>query len=111
MLRRNAAAALLLFALLSPSATAFRAQAQTPTPQTAQPAQTPTPAPAPAATPDIIERIKDEGLNRSKIMETIEYLTDVIGPRLTGSPALKRANNWTRGSQVARSIPRAARRH
>jgi hypothetical protein len=95
MLRRNAAVALLIFALLSPNAAAVRAQAQTPTPTPqAQPAQTPTPAPTP--TPDIIERIKDEGLNRSKLMETIEYLTDVIGPRLTGSPALKRANNWTK---------------
>jgi cell division septation protein DedD len=104
ILRRNAAAALLLFALLSPNAAALRAQAQTPTPQAAQPAQTPTPqaaqtptpTPAPAPTPDIIERIKDEGLNRSRLMETIEYLTDVIGPRLTGSPALRRANNWTK---------------
>src|SRR4051812_38181110 len=29
-------------------------------------------------------------------METVEYITDVIGPRLTGSPALRRANEWTR---------------
>ncbi|HYH86956.1 MAG TPA: M20/M25/M40 family metallo-hydrolase [Pyrinomonadaceae bacterium] len=108
MLRRNAAVALLIFALLSPSATIARAQQPTPTPtptptpqtQTAQPTPTPTPVqtptPAPTPTPDIIERIKDEGLNRSKVMETIQYLTDVIGPRLTGSPALKRANNWTK---------------
>ncbi|MFO0906908.1 MAG: hypothetical protein U0794_00860 [Isosphaeraceae bacterium] len=45
---------------------------------------------------DPIERIKDEGLNRSKVMETLNQLTDVIGPRLTGSPGLKRANEWTR---------------
>lgn len=29
-------------------------------------------------------------------MKTMSYLTDVIGPRLTGSPNLKRANEWTR---------------
>lgn len=28
-------------------------------------------------------------------MQTLSYLTDVIGPRLTGSPELKRANKWT----------------
>src|SRR4051812_30263859 len=77
MPRRHAAAALLLFAMLSP---ALRAQTQ----------------PQPTPTPDVIDRIKDEGLNRSELMKTLEYLTDVIGPRLTGSPALKRANEWTR---------------
>ena len=29
-------------------------------------------------------------------MQTIGHLTEVIGPRLTGSPALRRANEWTR---------------
>src|SRR4051794_25504588 len=29
-------------------------------------------------------------------MQTLSYLTDVIGPRLTGSPNLRRANEWTR---------------
>src|SRR5579863_9405419 len=43
-----------------------------------------------------MERIRDEGLHRSKVMETIGHLTDVIGPRLTGSPALRQANDWTR---------------
>jgi carboxypeptidase Q len=45
---------------------------------------------------DVIQKIKDEGLNRSQVMETISYLTDVIGGRLTGSPNMKRANEWTR---------------
>jgi hypothetical protein len=43
----------------------------------------------------IIEQIRDEGFNRSQIEELGGYLTDVIGPRLTGSPAMKRANEWT----------------
>ena len=29
-------------------------------------------------------------------METLSYLTDVVGPRLTGSPGMKHANEWTR---------------
>lgn len=41
-------------------------------------------------------RIRQEGLTNSKVMETLAMLTDVIGPRLTGSPSLKRANEWTR---------------
>ncbi|MBO0797510.1 MAG: hypothetical protein J2P31_01690, partial [Blastocatellia bacterium] len=45
---------------------------------------------------DPIDRIKDEGMNRSQVMPTLSYLTDVIGARLTGSPNLKRANEWTR---------------
>src|SRR5882724_8400391 len=45
---------------------------------------------------DPIERIKDEGMNRSQVMPTLSYLSDVIGPRLTASPNAKRANEWTR---------------
>src|SRR5207247_1088203 len=37
----------------------------------------------------------DEALNRSEVMQNLQYLTDVIGPRLTGSPAARRANDWT----------------
>lgn len=45
---------------------------------------------------DIINKIRDEGFNRSQVMETLQHLTDGIGPRLTGSPAMLEANNWTR---------------
>ena len=34
-------------------------------------------------------------------MATLSYLTDVIGPRLTGSPNMKRANEWTRDKLAA----------
>ena len=37
----------------------------------------------------------DEAMNKSQVMANLEYLTDVIGPRLTGSAAMKRANDWT----------------
>ena len=43
---------------------------------------------------DAIYRIKDEGLQRSKVMEIESYLTDVYGPRLTGSPNIKEAADW-----------------
>jgi carboxypeptidase Q len=44
---------------------------------------------------DVVRRIREEGLQRSQIPELAGYLTEVIGPRLTGSPAMKRANDWT----------------
>jgi carboxypeptidase Q len=42
------------------------------------------------------QRIRDEGLNHSHVMELASALADGIGPRLTGSPNLKKANDWTR---------------
>jgi hypothetical protein len=47
-----------------------------------------------------IDKIRDEGLNRSQVMQTLSYLTDVIGPRLTNSPNMKRANEWTRDTMA-----------
>jgi carboxypeptidase Q len=41
-----------------------------------------------------IEQIRDEGLNRSQIMDTVFWLTDRYGPRLTGSPQILDASNW-----------------
>lgn len=43
----------------------------------------------------VVERIREEGLQRSQIEALAGYLTDVIGPRLTGSPGMRRANEWT----------------
>ena len=44
-----------------------------------------------------VQKIRDEALGtNSQVMETLRQLTDVIGPRLTGSPQLKTANEWTR---------------
>jgi hypothetical protein len=43
----------------------------------------------------MIGRIKEEGLNRSQVMDHISWLSDVYGPRLTGSPAIKQASEWT----------------
>lgn len=42
----------------------------------------------------ITQKIKDEGMNHSKVMQTAFYLTDVSGPRLSNSTGLKNAQNW-----------------
>ena len=51
-----------------------------------------------ADTPDLTmqTRIRQEGFRNSKVMETAESLMDEVGPRLTGSQNMKRANEWTR---------------
>ena len=43
---------------------------------------------------DAIYRIKNEGFERSQVMETASWLTDVHGPRLSGSPSYKAAAEW-----------------
>src|ERR1700752_4313708 len=42
-----------------------------------------------------MSKIREEGLQRSKVMETASYLTDVFGPRLTNSPNIKAAAQWS----------------
>lgn len=80
---RSLAGAAVLAALASPSLVA----------------QTTADAPPRLAADDVdlsvIERIEVEGLEHSQITELAGYLTDVIGPRLTGSPGMTRANEWT----------------
>lgn len=44
----------------------------------------------------MLQRLRDEGFHRSRVMDTLAYLTDVIGPRLTNSPSNRRAHEWTR---------------
>ena len=46
--------------------------------------------------PDAANRIRETALNHSQIMEMVGYLADVTGPRLTGSPNLKRAEEYAR---------------
>jgi len=85
MLLRRCLAVVLLFIFIASPGTLL---AQTPS-QPGAPAQQKDPN-------DPIEKIKDEGMNRSEVMKTLGYLSDVIGPRLTASPNMKRANEWTR---------------
>src|ERR1700686_2517867 len=44
--------------------------------------------------PDITARIRQEANAHSQIMRTLHFLTDVYGPRLTGSPSLKASGEW-----------------
>jgi hypothetical protein len=78
MIRRQFAALLLLFTLVLP----YAAFAQ-------QPPEDP-----------VVAKIRDEGLNHSQVMQTLSYLSDVIGPRLTASPNMKRACEWTRDTMA-----------
>ena len=45
----------------------------------------------------IVDRVKAEAFERSKVMETLRNLTDVHGPRLTGSPGFEDAARWAIG--------------
>jgi hypothetical protein len=36
-----------------------------------------------------------QATDHSEVMKNLQYLSDVIGPRLSGSPAMRRANDWT----------------
>jgi carboxypeptidase Q len=49
----------------------------------------------------IYGRIRTEGFEHSRIMDYATALFDDIGPRLTGSPNMARANTWTRDQLVA----------
>lgn len=78
MFQRKIAAALLLSAFITPT---FAQQ---------------TAAKTAVVNNDAVTKFKDEGANRSQAMATMRYLTEVIGARLTNSPAQKRANVWTK---------------
>jgi hypothetical protein len=56
----------------------------------------------------MVNRIWDEGVNRSKIMETMSYLTDVFGPRIPGSPAHKKACEWAKAKFTEWGLANAA---
>src|SRR5581483_4586256 len=62
-------------------------------------------APAPD---DAIARIKMEGFQHSQVMETLSWLSDVYGPRLTGSANLRRAAEWARDELAGWGLEHAA---
>ena len=78
-------AALLLFASLSFS----------PLPLKAQTSAAEATLPQERLDTEMYWRIRREGMERSQIMRTLHVLTDVYGPRLTGSPNFKGAADWT----------------
>jgi hypothetical protein len=84
MLRRKLIGVFLIYAFLLPTVTFGQAA-----------------APAVYQAPkETIDKIKDEGSKNSQVMQTLSYLTDVIGGRLTNSPQMKRANEWTRDTMT-----------
>src|SRR5262249_16218901 len=46
---------------------------------------------------ELAKQILAESKKDSEMMTKLTYLSDIIGPRLTGSAALKRANEWAGG--------------
>lgn len=54
-----------------------------------------------------ITLIRNEGFKDSHVMEIMSELSDRIGPRLTGSPNMKRANDWTRDQLAAWGLQNA----
>src|ERR1700674_4494399 len=56
---------------------------------------------------EVVTRIRDEGFHRSQALATAAYLADHIGARLTGTPELKEANEWTRRQLAAWGLANA----
>jgi len=46
---------------------------------------------------DMVNRIVDTGMNHGEVMNTIAYLSDRIGGRMTNSPQMRAAEAWTQG--------------
>jgi hypothetical protein len=89
-LARALPATLALLAPLAATPTAARAQGPAAPPRSVA-------ASAPVADPSpLLARIREEGLQRSRVLETATVLSDVFGPRLAGSPAYRAAAEWTR---------------
>jgi hypothetical protein len=45
----------------------------------------------------MLAAIRNEGLARSQVMDLASWMTDVHGPRLTGTPAISKAADWAAG--------------
>ena len=68
---------------------------QVPSVRAIEPAPTPRAAAAKEMAPDALDReLMKEITDNSELMKNLQYLSDEIGPRLTGSKNLKRANDW-----------------
>ncbi len=92
-----ALSALVVAPVAAQKATQTKDQSRQVRPQTADPGPT-TPAQAGPERVDLdaIYSIKDEGLQRSRAMETLSFLTDVYGPRLTNSPGMRDAAEYAK---------------
>lgn len=43
---------------------------------------------------EVVSKIREEGLQRSQVMDMVGYMADVLGPRLTASPSMRAAQEW-----------------
>ncbi len=86
--------AALLVTVFAVAADKPRSAAAAPAAETAQPA-------VETLDLDMYQRIRVEGLTHSHVMEFASALSDGIGGRLTGSPNMKKANEWTRDELTA----------
>ena len=50
---------------------------------------------------DVVAKIREEGFQRSQVMDIVGYMTDVLGPRLSLSENMKRAQTWAKGKMTA----------
>jgi hypothetical protein len=57
---------------------------------------------------EVVHRIKQEAFKGSKVMDHLHYLTDVNGPRLTGSPGYRKAAEWVVRSAKGWGLENAA---
>ncbi len=99
LIARKAALLALACAILAPASSRLAAADKKPAHPAAATQAEPWNAPQPAV--EAIDlgaygRIREEGLAHSHIMEFASALSDDIGGRLTGSPNMEKANNWTR---------------
>src|SRR4051794_9605659 len=56
----------------------------------------------------VVAQIKAEAFQRSQVMDTLSWIADVHGPRLTGSPSLRRAGEWARDQLTRWGLANAA---
>ncbi|HEY0051335.1 MAG TPA: M20/M25/M40 family metallo-hydrolase [Pyrinomonadaceae bacterium] len=108
MLRRKLTVVFLLYAIFLPGLVFGQTPATAPATTTTAPTTTAPAVKVYTAPKETIDRIKEEGLKNSQVMQTLSYLTDVIGGRLTNSPNMKRSNEWTRDMMKKWGLQNAA---
>lgn len=55
---------------------------------------------------EVATRIRAEGFENSRVLEYTAYLSDVIGPRITASPAMRQAQSWIMGRMEEMGLAR-----
>jgi hypothetical protein len=74
----------------------------------AAPSRAPAQAPAPTVDLAMVARIREEGLQRSRVMDFESYMTDVLGARLTLSRDMTRAQRWLMGEMTRMGLANVA---